>query len=96
MRKAPAELIHTFCYISDVMILTKWQTAIVVKCLLVYMILDVKSVILIRLRHKSMPAFFMDHFVSLVLEKQLPSIIVWSRGLISGAEGFLRKALFPL
>lgn len=47
------------------------------------------------LRHKSMVAFLIDGFV-IVLEKQLLHTVGWSHGLITGAEEFLRKALFPL
>lgn len=77
MCKPPAQLISTFCSISN---LHLWQ---VLSADVTFMkISDLSS------RWKSMQALLMNCFVSLVLGRQLPSIMVWSHGLTSRTEGF--------
>lgn len=75
MCKPPAELIHTFSAASP-------------KCLCLSSQMCKISDFFLRLRCKSFPALLMNPFVSLVLDRQLPCLMVWSHGLISRAEGF--------
>lgn len=78
MCKQPAELIHTFwLHLQSASVTTN-------ACCQICKISD----FFLRLRCKSLPALLMNPFVSLVLDRQLPSIMVWSHGLISRAEGF--------